>query len=101
VFIVDELLGSVMNDPVGNKRHRYPPQIMAYAVWLCFRFPLSLRLVEEPLSERGILVTYETIRCWAKKFGPQYARRLKWKPPGRADIWHLDEVAITIAGKKH
>ena len=51
---------------VSYKRHRYPPQIIAHAVWLYFRFPLSLRLVEELLAERGITVSYETIRCWAK-----------------------------------
>ena len=86
---------------VSYKRHRFPPQIIAHAVWLYFRFPLSLRLVEEMLLERGIVVSYETIRRWAKKFGPDYARRLRRKQPRRDDIWYLDEVAITIAGKKH
>jgi putative transposase len=86
---------------VSYKRHRYPPQIIAHAVWLYFRFPLSLRLVEELLAERGIVVSYETIRCWGKKFGPDYARRLRRKQPGRNDVWHLDEVVISIAGKKH
>jgi putative transposase len=66
-----------------------------------FRFPLSLRLVEEMLLERGIVVSYETIRRWGKKFGPEYARRLRRKPPRPTDIWHLDEVGVTIAGKKH
>jgi putative transposase len=83
------------------KRHRFPPQIIAHAVWLYYRFPLSLRLVEEMLLERGIVVSYETIRRWGKKFGPDYARRLRRKRPSRNDIWHLDEVVITIAGKKH
>jgi putative transposase len=90
-----------MHQPVSYKRHRYPPQIIAHAVWLYFRFPLSLRLVEELLAERGITVSYETIRCWAGKFGPQYARRLKRKPASQSDVWHLDEVVISIAGKKH
>jgi putative transposase len=91
-----------MTEPaVSYKRHRYPPQIIAHAVWLYFRFPLSLRLAEELLAERGIVVSYETIRCWAKKFGPDYARRLRRKRPSRTDVWHLDEVAITICGKKH
>jgi putative transposase len=67
---------------ISYKRHRFPPQIIAHAVWLYFRFPLSLRLVEEMLLERGIAVTYETIRVWAMKFGPDYARRLKRKKPG-------------------
>lgn len=90
-----------MIKPVSYKRHRFPPQIIAYAVWLYFRFPLSYRLVEEMLLERGILVSYESVRRWAQKFGPAYARRLKRKTPSRRDIWHLDEVVITIAGKKH
>lgn len=86
---------------VSYKRHRFPPQIIAHAVWLYFRFPLSLRLIEEMLLERGIVVSYETIRRWGKKFGPDYARRLRRKRPNRDDIWHLDEVAITIAGERH
>ncbi|MFC1456021.1 IS6 family transposase [Microvirga arabica] len=90
-----------MTKPVSYKRHRFPPEIIAHAVWLYFRFPLSLRLVEEMLLERSILVSYETVRRWALKFGPDYARRLKRKRPNRRDIWHLDEVVITIAGRKH
>jgi len=86
---------------VSYKRHRFPPALIAHTVWLYFRFPLSLRLVEEMLLERGIVVSYETIRCWAKKFGPDYARRLSRKQPSSSDIWHLDEVVITIAGRKH
>jgi putative transposase len=90
-----------MNTPaVRYKRHRFPPQIISHAVWLYYRFPLSLRLVEEMLLERGIVVSYETIRRWAKKFGPNYAGRLRRKRPSRNDIWHLDEGIITIAGKK-
>jgi putative transposase len=90
-----------MPKPVSYKRHRFPPEIIAYAVWLYFRFPLSLRLVEEMLLERGILVSYETVRRWALKFGPDYARRLRCKAPGRHAVWHLDEVVITIAGQTH
>jgi putative transposase len=90
-----------MAKPISYKRHRFPPQIIAHAVWLYFRFPLSLRLVEEILLERGIVVSYETVRRWALKFGPDYARRLKRKVPSRHDIWHLEEVVVTIAGKKH
>lgn len=88
-------------DPVSYKHHRFPPEIIARAVWLYFRFPLSLRLVEEMLLERGIVVSYETIRRWGMKFGPNYARRLKRKQPNLNDIWHLDEVVISIGGKKH
>jgi putative transposase len=90
-----------MIKPISYKRHRFPAQIIAHAVWLYFRFPLSLRLVEEMLLERGIVVSYETVRRWAIKFGPEYARRIKRKRPSRRDIWHLDEVVVTIAGKKH
>lgn len=86
---------------VSYKNHRFPQQIIARAVWLYFRFPLSLRLVEEMLMERGIVVSYETIRRWGKKFGHDYARRLRRKKPSRNDVWHLDEVVISIAGKKH
>src|ERR671920_1358083 len=90
-----------MSKPVSYKRHRFPPQIIAHAVWLYFRFPLSLRLVEELLLERGIAVSYETVRRWALKFGPAYVRRLRRKTPSRRDIWHLDEVVVTISGQKH
>jgi putative transposase len=90
-----------MFKPVSYKRHRFAPETIAHAVWLYFRFPLSLRLVEEMLLERGIVVSYETVRRWALKLGPGYARRLKRKAPSRRDIWHLDEVVITVAGRKH
>jgi putative transposase len=90
-----------MSKPVSYKRHRFPSQIIAHAVWLYFRFPLSLRLVEEMLLERGILVSYETVRRWALKFEPAYTHRLRRKAPSRHDIWHLDEVVITIAGRKY
>jgi putative transposase len=86
--------------PVSYKRHRFPSQIIAHAVWLHFRFPLSLRLVEEMLLERGIAVFYETIRCWAIKFGADYARRLKRKEPSPRDVWYMDEVVIAINGEK-
>ncbi len=82
-------------------RHRFPPAIIQHAVWLYFRFALSYRDVEDMLTERGIDVSYETVRRWSLKFGPAYARRLRRKPPSRRDIWHLDEVVVTIAGKKH
>src|ERR1700720_4724001 len=85
---------------VSYKGHRFPPAIIAHAVWLYFRFPLSLRLVEEMLLERGIVVSYETIRRWTIKFGADYARRLKRKSPRRGDIWHLDEAVISINGEK-
>lgn len=91
-----------MSSPtICYKNHRFPPSIIARAVWLYFRFPLSLRLVEEMLLERGIVVSYETIRRWARKFGTAYAKQLRRKRPSRRDIWHLDEVVISIGGRKH
>jgi putative transposase len=86
---------------ISYKNHRFPPQIIAHAVWLYFRFPLSLRLVEEMLLERGIMVSYETIRRWSYKFGAAYAKQLRRKKPSREDIWYLDEVVISIGGQKH
>ena len=88
-----------MTKPVSYKRHRFPPEIIAHAVWLYFRFPLSLRLVEEMLLERGIVVSYETVRRWALKFGPDYTRRLRRKTPSRRDIWHLDEVGSPLPAR--
>jgi transposase-like protein len=85
---------------ISFKRHRFPPQIVAHAVWLYLRFNLSLREVEEMLLERGIDVSYETVRRWIAKFGPQIARNLRRRqvPPG--DIWYLDEVVVKCAGEK-
>src|SRR5437868_6880164 len=81
--------------------YRYPAEIISYAVWLYFRFPLSLRMVEEMLAARGISVTHETIRQWGLKFGREFANRIRQRAPCRGDKWHLDEVVISIAGKKH
>src|SRR5271169_7081340 len=81
--------------------YRYPAELISYAVWLYFRFPLSLRMVEEMLAARGISVTHETIRQWGLKFGRVFANRIRQRAPRRGDKWHLDEVVITIAGKKH
>ena len=86
---------------ISYKNHRFPPQIIAHAVWLNFRFPLSLRLVEEMLLERGIVVSYETIRRWGRKFGAAYAKQLRRKRPSPEDTWHLDEVVVSIGGRKH
>ena len=81
-------------------RYRFPPVIIRHAVWLYFRFPLSYRDVEDMLAERGIDVSYETVRRWSLKFGLGYARtlrRLRPRPDGR---WHLDEVFVLINGKR-
>jgi putative transposase len=82
-------------------RHRYPAEVISHAVWLYFRFPLSLRMVEEMLAARGILVSHETVRQWALKFGQSFANQIRRRLPVSGDKWHLDEVAISIAGKKH
>ena len=81
--------------------YRFPAEVIATAVWLDFRFPLSLRMVEEILAARGITVSHETVRQWALKFGRDIADRLRRRAPRRGDKWHLDEVVLTIAGKKH
>jgi transposase-like protein len=86
---------------VSCKRHRFSRQIISNAAWLYFRFPLSLRRVEEMLLERGIVVSYETIRRWGRRFGPGCAKQLRRRRPSRQDVWHLDEVVISIAGRKH
>ncbi|MXQ13752.1 IS6 family transposase [Microvirga makkahensis] len=82
-------------------RHRFPAEVISLAAWLYFRFPLSLRMVEEMLAARGILVSHETVRRWAEQFGRAYANRVRQRTPRPGDRWHLDEVVITIAGKNH
>ncbi len=81
--------------------HRFPPEVIGHAIWLYFRFPLSLRMVEEMLAARGILVSHETVRQWGLKFGQAFANQIRRRLPRAGDKWHLDEVVITIAGKKH
>ena len=83
------------------QRHRFPSEIISHAVWLYHRFCLSFREVEELLAERGITVTYETVRQWCRKFGPDYARKLKKRQGRLGDAWYLDEVFITIQGEHH
>jgi putative transposase len=82
-------------------RHRFPAEVISHAVWLYFRFPLSLCMVEEMLAARGIEVSHETVRQWALKFGQGYANQIRRRLPAPGDKWHLDEVVISIAGKKH
>jgi putative transposase len=83
------------------KRHRFPPDIISHAVWLYYRFNLSYRDIEDLLAERGITVSYETIRLWCIKFGAKYARRLKRKHRGYGDTFYIDEVFVKINGKQH
>jgi len=75
--------------------------VISYAVWLYFRFPLSLRMVEEMLAAHGIDVSHESVRHWAEKFGREFANRIRRRAPARGGKWHMDEVVITIRGKKH
>ena len=81
--------------------YRFPAEVIQQAVWLYFRFPLSLRMVEDLLAARGIVVSHETVRCWAEKFGRIYASKIRRRAPQFGDKWHLDEVVISINGKKH
>jgi putative transposase len=83
------------------KRHRFPPEIIQYAVWLYYRFNLSHRDIEDMLAERGIIVTRESVRLWCNKFGPHYVRRLKRKHRGFGDTFFIDEVFVKIEGKQH
>ena len=83
------------------QRHRFPSEIISHAVWLYHRFCLSFREVEELLAKRGISVTYETVRQWCQKFGPDYARKLKKRQGRLGDTWHIDEVFVSIQGQHH
>src|ERR687897_2279519 len=82
-------------------RHRFPAEIISHAVWLYFRFPLSLRMVEEMLAARGIIVSHETVRQWARKFGQAFANQIRRRLPSPGDKWHLDEVCLMIRGTMH
>ena len=83
------------------RRNRFPPEVISHAVWLYFRLPLSLRMVEEMLAERGICVSNETVRQWAMKFGEAFSDQIRRRAPVRGDKWHLDEVVISIAGEPY
>jgi putative transposase len=83
------------------KRHRFPGEIIRHAVWLSYRFLLSYRDVEELLAERGIAVTYETVRQWCRTFGSAFADGLRRRRRRPGDTWHCDEVQLTINGQKH
>jgi len=83
------------------QRHRFLSEIISHAIWLYHRFCLSFREVEELLAERGVTVTYETVRQWCQKFGPAYAHKLKKRQGRLGDTWHLDEVFVSIQGERH
>ena len=81
--------------------YRFHPTIISHAVWLYHRFCLSFRDVEDLLAERGVTVSYESIRQWCLQFGPEYARRLKRRRGRLGDTWYLDEVFVTIRGERY
>jgi len=76
--------------PLCYLRHRFSSEIIQHAIWLYLRFTLGYRDVEEPLAERGLDISYETVRRWVLKFGPGIARRLRRRRPRPSDRWHLD-----------
>ena len=81
--------------------YRFPAEVISHAVWLYFRFPLSLRMVDELLAARGIIVSHETVRQWALKFGQGFANQVRRRLPTAGDKWHMDEVVLTITGVKY
>jgi putative transposase len=82
------------------KNHRFPAEIISHGVWLYYRFCLSYRDVEELLFTRGIVVTYEAIRKWCRKFGQAYANQLRRRRPRPGDKWHMDEAFLSINGER-
>ena len=88
-------------DCLSYAGYRFPAEIISHAVWLYFRFPLSLRNVDEILAARGVVVSHETVRQWALKFGQGIAHWIRRRLPRAGDKWHLDEVVVKIAGKTH
>ena len=86
--------------PISYRRYRFPPAVIQYAVGLYFRFPLSFRDVEDLLSERGIDISYETVRRWSLTFGQAFAANLRQARPRPDTRWHLDEVFVSINGKR-
>jgi putative transposase len=83
------------------RRHRFPGEIISYCVWLYYRFSLSYRDIEELMAQRGVRVSYETIRQWCLKFGQTIAAELRRRRPRPGDKWHLDEVYLKINGRTH
>ena len=85
---------------ISYRRHRFPPVIIQHAVWLYCRFTLSYRDVEDLLAERGLDISYETVRRWVLKFGRAYARRIRRRRPRPTERWHLDEMVVIIRGRR-
>ena len=103
-FVTRTVAGSVRTVrwrmTISFARHQFPPAIIQHAVWLYVRFTLSYRDVEDLLAERGLDVSYETVRRWVFKFGPLFARELRSRCPRPTSQWHLDEMAVSIAGRQ-
>ncbi|GHO50298.1 IS6 family transposase [Ktedonospora formicarum] len=89
---------SVLSSPY--KGYRFPPVMISHCVWLYFRFSLSFRDVEELMAERGVVLTFETVRQWCLNFGQKSANELRYRRAKPGDTWHLDEVFLTIKGKR-
>jgi putative transposase len=87
--------------PNLHKRHRFPAEIISHCFWLYFRFCLSYRDVEELMAQRGISLTYESVRYWCRKFGQAYANQLHRRRSRPGDKWHLDEVFLSIRRERH
>ena len=83
-------IGGMKATPDPHYRHRFPAEIISHAVWLYHLFSLSLRDVELVLAERAVIVSYETVRRWCRKFGQSFADRLRRRRPRPGDKWHLD-----------
>ena len=90
-----------MNSRSNYHGHRFPSDIISHAVWLYHRFTLSFRDIEDLLAERCIIVSYETIRQWCLKFGPEYSSMLRKRQGQLGDMWFIDEVFVTINGVRH
>jgi len=84
---------------ISYSGYRFPPVIIQRAIWLYVRFTLSFRDVEDLLAERGIIVSYETVRRWVNHFGPMIAVDLRRRLPRPHSTWHLDEVFVKIDGR--
>jgi hypothetical protein len=85
---------------ISFARHQFPPAIIRHAVWLYLRFTLSYRDVEDLLAERGLDLSYETVRRWVLRFGPLFARQLRRRRPRPTAKWHLDEMAVIMSGRQ-
>jgi hypothetical protein len=88
-------------DTARYKNHRFPGEIISHGVWLYYRFTLGYRDAQELLFERGITMSHEAIRQWCRKFGQDYANRLRRRRPQPGDTWYVDEVFLTIHGERH